>query len=82
MSKPELKVGSYYELKVSKSKKIAFAVLYGFERGRNKNVFSAMMYTDNGNFEFPIRKDTFDIWVDEKRLKEISADEALSYVLS
>jgi len=41
MSKPKIKVGSYYEFKLSNDRKIAFAVLYGFESGRNKDIVSA-----------------------------------------
>lgn len=81
MSKLKLKVGNYYELILTNSKKIAFAVLYGFERGKNKNVFTAMMYTDKGNFEFPIKEDTFYKWEKQNRIKEITADEALAFVL-
>jgi len=81
MSKPKLKVGHYYELKLDKNKKVAFAVLYGFERGKNKNVYTTMMYKSKGNFEFPIKEDTFNKWVKEERIKEISADEALTYIL-
>ena len=38
-----------------------------------------MMYTDHGNFEFPIEEDTFNKWASEKRIKEITADEALDH---
>lgn len=37
MSKPKIKVGSYYEFKLSNDRKIAFAVLYGFESVVSKN---------------------------------------------
>ena len=77
----KIKVGHYYELKLNEDKKIAFAVLYGFERGKNKNVYTTMMYTDHGNFEFPIEEHTLDKWVNEKRIKEITADEALVHAL-
>jgi len=40
-----------------------------------------MMYTDHGNFEFPIEEFTFDKWVNEKRIRELTADEALSQAL-
>jgi len=81
MLKPKIKVGSYYELKLSKDRKIAFGVLYGFERGKNKEVYTLMMYTDKDNFEFPIQKRLFNKWVDEGRIKEITSDEALVYAI-
>ena len=55
----KMKVGHYYYLKLNKDQKIAFAILYGFERGKNKNVYTTMMFTGHGNFEFPIEDDTF-----------------------
>lgn len=64
-----------------KVKKIAFAVLYGFERGKNKNLYTTMMYTYHGNFESHIEDDTFNKWASEKRIKEITADEALVHAL-
>ena len=82
MLKPKIKVGSYYEFKWSTDRKIAFAVLYGFERGKNKDVYTLMMYTGKKNFEFPIQKHLFNKWVDEGRIKEITSDEALAYTLS
>jgi hypothetical protein len=81
MVKQKIKVGSYYEFKLINDCKIAFSVLYGFERGKNKDVYTLMMYTENKNFEFPIKKSQFDIWVDEKRVREITSDEALAYVI-
>ena len=81
MSKLKIKVGHYYLLNLNEDRKIAFAVLYGFEKGKNKNVYTTMMYTDHGNFEFPIEEDTFNNWASEKRIKEISAREALTYAL-
>ncbi len=81
MLKPKIKVGSYYEFKLSNSHKIAFSVLYGFEKGKNKDVYTLMMYTDKKNIEFPIQKSLFDKWVDEGRIREITSDEALSYAI-
>jgi len=81
MSKLKIKVGHYYLLNLDEERKIAFAVLYGFERGKNKNVYTTMMYTDRGNFEFPIEEDTFNKWVSENRIKEITAREALVHAL-
>ena len=79
--KAKIKVGHYYKLKLNEKQKIVFGVLYGFERGKNKNVYTTMMYTDHGNFEFPIEDDTFNKWANEKRIKEITADEAMAYAL-
>ena len=81
MSKPKIKVGSYYEFKLSKDCKIAFAVLYGFESGRNKDVYAIRMYTKDKDFEFPVNKRLFKKWVDKRRVEEITSDEALNYVL-
>ena len=81
MLKTKIKVGSYYELKLNKDRKIAFGVLYGFESGKNKEVYALMMYTDKNNFEFPIQKHLFDKWVKEGRIKEITSDEALVHAL-
>ena len=81
MSKPKIKVGSYYEFKLSNDRKIAFAVLYGFESGRNKDVYAVRMYTKDKDFEFPINKHLFKKWVDEKRVKEITSDELLIYII-
>jgi hypothetical protein len=79
MLKPKIKVGHYYELKLKEDYKIAFAVLYGFERGKNKDVYTVMMFTDADNFEFPIEEFQFDKWVNEGRIKEIASDELLVY---
>ena len=81
MLEPKIKVGHYYELKLNSDRTIAFAVLYGFERGKNKDVYTLMMYTGKKNFEFPVEKQLFDKWVDEGRVREITGDEALVYAL-
>jgi hypothetical protein len=81
MFKLKIKVGHYYELILNKDRKIAFSVLYGFERGKNKDVYTLMMYTDTKNFEFPIEEDLFDKWVKEERVKEITSDEVFVYAL-
>ena len=81
MLKPKIKVGSYYEFKFSEKRSTVFAVLYSFERGKNKDVYTLMMYTGKRNFEFPIQKRLFDKWAKEGRIKEITSDEALSYAL-
>jgi hypothetical protein len=81
MLKSKIEVGHYYEYKLSNEHTIAFAVLYGFERGKNKDVYTLMMYAGKKNFEFPIEESTFDKWVKEGRIKEITSDEALIYAL-
>ena len=81
MSKTKLKVGHYYELKLDKNQKIAFGVMYGFDSGKNKDVYALMIYTKNKIFEFPIQKNLFDKWVKEERVKELTSDEALVYAI-
>ena len=81
MLKLKIKVGHYYELVLKEGNKIAFAVLYGFERGKNKDVYTLMMYTHTNNFEFPIEESQFDLWVKEGQIKEITSDELLVYAL-
>jgi hypothetical protein len=81
MFKTKIKVGHYYEFKLTDKNMIAFSVLYGFERGKNKNVYTLMMYNHGKNFEFPLEETTFNKWVKEGRIKEISADEALFYTI-
>jgi len=81
MFKLKIKVGRYYEFKLNEEHKMAFSVLYGFERGKNKDVYTLMMYTGTKNFEFPIEEDLFNKWVKEERVREITSDEALIYAL-
>ena len=81
MIKPKIKVGSYYEFKLNNDRKIAFAVMYGFDSGKNKDVYALMMYTSDKCFEFPIQRNLFDKWIDEERIKEITSDEALAYAI-
>ena len=81
MIKTKMKVGHYYELILQEKRKIIFSVLYGFERGKNKDVYTLMMYTDTKNFEFPIKEDLFDKWVKENRVREITSDEVLIHSL-
>ena len=66
---------------MSNDRKIAFAVLYGFESGKNKDVYAVRMYTKDKDFEFPVNKRLFKKWVDEERVGEITSDEALDYIL-
>jgi len=81
MLKTKIKVGHCYEFKFGDKHTIAVAVLYGFERGKNKDVYTLRMYTSKGDFEFPIEESTFDKWVDEGRIKEITPEEALVYAI-
>ncbi len=76
----KIKVGHHYEL-LLKQRKIKFSVLYGFEKGKNKNVYTLMMYTDQKNFEFPIKEEIFDKWVKEERIKEITPDKTLAFTI-
>ncbi|RLF25478.1 MAG: hypothetical protein DRN01_06340 [Thermoplasmata archaeon] len=80
MLKTKIKVGNYYQLTVD-DKKIVFAVLYGFETGKNKDVYATRIYLKNKDFEFPMKKELFKKWVNEKRIEEITAVEALTYIL-
>lgn len=81
MLKLKIKVGHYYELKLDKNQKLAFGVMYGFDSGKNKDVYALMIYTKNKIFEFPIESNLFIKWVKEGRIKEITADEALVYAI-
>jgi len=40
MTHVKIKVGHYYEFKLNQEHTITFAVLYGFERGKNKDVYT------------------------------------------
>jgi len=77
----KIKVGTYYEFKLDDKHMIAFGVLYGFERGKNKDVYTLMMYNHGKNFEFPIEETTFNQWVKEGRIKQITPDEAFVYAI-
>jgi hypothetical protein len=81
MLKLKIRVGHYYAFTLGDEHTIAFAVLYGFERGKNKDVYTVMMYTRKGNFEFPIEEPTFDKWVKEGRIREITPEETLVYAI-
>lgn len=81
MFKQKIQVGHYYEFNFSKDCTVVFAVLYGFERGKNKDVYTVRMFTNKGDFEFPIEQHTFDTWVNQGRIKQITADELLAYAL-
>ena len=81
MLKPKIKVGHYYELKLDKNQKIAFGVMYGFDSGKNKDVYALMMYAKNKIFEFPVQQKLFKKWVDEGRIKEITYHEVLTDII-
>jgi len=81
MLKLKIQVGHYYTLTLKEDHIIAFAVLYGFERGKNKDVYTLRMFTNKGNFEFPIKEITFDRWVNDGRVQEITAEETLDQTL-
>ena len=82
MSKIKMKVGQSYELKINEQKIIAFAVLYGFERGQNKEVYAIRIYEKHKDVEFPLEESTFDRWVKDGRISEITPEKALIYALS
>jgi len=82
MFKLKINVGHYYALTLGDEHTVAFAVLYGFERGKNKDVYTLRMYTRGRDFEFPIEQSTFDKWVKEGRIREITAEETLVYAMS
>jgi len=52
MLKPKIKVGYCYKFKFSDKCTMAFAVSYGFERGKNEDVYTLEMYKDGKNFDF------------------------------
>lgn len=81
MVKQKIQVGHYYEFKISDDRTVTFAVLYGFERGKNKDVYTVRMFTSKGDFEFPLEQRTFEAWAREGRLQEITADELLARAL-
>ena len=81
MFKTKIKVGHYYELKLDNKQIIAFSVLYGFERGKNKDVYTLMVYNHGKNFELPVEETTFDQWVKKERIKEITSDELLVHAI-
>ncbi len=77
----KLKVGHSYELKINEQRAIVFAVLYGFERGRNKDIYTIRIYERNRDVEFPLEESIFNAWVKDGRIKALTAEEALMYVL-
>jgi hypothetical protein len=81
MTTMKIKVGGYYELRVRDNRTIAFAVMYGFKDGKNKDVYALMMYTPEKVFEFPVHEQLFEQWVDEGKIREITSEEAFTYIL-
>ncbi len=76
----EVEVGKMYELELE-DKKVLFGIMYAFEKGRNKDVYSLMIYSQKGAFEFPVRRETLNRWVKENKLKEVEAEFALQQIL-
>jgi hypothetical protein len=81
MSKLKIKVGHYYTITLKNDQRVACAVLYGFERGKNKDVYTLRIFDGKRDFEFPVEESTFERWVDEGRVKEITAEEALAFAI-
>jgi len=81
MFNQKIKVAHYYELKVSDQHTIVFAVLYGFERGKNKDVYTLRLFDGTRDVEFSIEESTFERWAKEGRIKEITVEEALGYAI-
>jgi hypothetical protein len=75
----KIKVGHYYLVTLKNEHTIVCAVLYGFERGKNKDVYTLRIFDSKKDFEFPVEESTFDRWVCEGRVKEITAEEALAF---
>jgi hypothetical protein len=77
----KIQVGHYYELRLNPQQTVACAVLYGFERGKNKDVYTLRFFTGKKDFEFPVEESTFDRWVQDGLVREITAEEALTFVV-
>jgi len=77
----KIQVGHYYMITLDNKPPVACAVLYGFERGKNKDVYTLRIFDGKKDFEFPIEESTFEQWVQKGRVKEITAEEALAYVI-
>ena len=79
--KPKIEVGRYYQLQLHNGHKIVFGVMYGFDSGKNKDVYALMIYSEKRCFEFPIHKNLFKQWSDKKMVREITWDETLNNVM-
>ena len=77
----KIEVGHYYIIALKNEQTIACAVLYGFERGKNKDVYTLRIFDGKKDFEFPVEESSFERWVREGRVREITAEEALAYAL-
>ncbi len=77
----KIMVGHYYTLTLKNAKTLVFAVLYGFERGKNKEVYTLRFFDGSRDMEFPIEESTFARWAKEGCVKEITAEEALEFAL-
>jgi len=75
----KIKVGHYYTITLKSNRTIACAVLYGFERGKNKDIFTLRIFDGKKDFEFPVEESTFERWVREGRVREITAEDALAF---
>ena len=76
-----MKVGHYYSLRLENNQTIVCAVLYGFERGKNKGIYTLRIFDGKKDFEFPVEESIFERWVAEGRVREITVEEALSFAL-
>ena len=77
----KIKVGHYSTLTLKNGQTVACVVLYGFERGKNKDVYTLRIYDGKRDVEFPVEESTFERWVSERRVREITAEDALAYAL-
>ena len=77
----KIQVGHYYTVSLKEGQTFVCAVLYGFERGKNKDVYTLRIFHGTRDVEFPVEESTFDRWVRDGRVKEISAEDALALVM-
>ncbi len=77
----KIQVGHYYTIMLHGQKMVVCAVLYGFERGKNKDVYTLRIFDGKRDFEFPIMESSFDQWVRDGCVKEITTEEALVLIM-
>ena len=77
----KMNVGHYYTITLGEQRMVVCAVLYGFERGKNKDVYTLRIFDRTRDFEFPVMESTFDRWVRDGRVKELSAEDALAMIM-
>ncbi len=77
----KMHVGHYYTITLAGQRMVVCAVLYGFERGKNKDVYTLRIFDGTRDFEFPVMESTFDRWVRDGCVKEISAEDAFAMIL-